>query len=318
MTTPDNAAVRPSLLSTKFHRANAAASAGAPDAARRRAMAGMAAWVATPGIVGCTALAAPESAAWETRLRGNTIALLGEVHDNAELHRLRTAVLRRALRAGWRPAVVMEQFDVDRQTDIDRARSERPGDAAHLIKLAGATRGWDWRHYEPMLALVLEHKLPLHAGNLPRAVASRLVRETAPTVFGAERAAELGLDRAADPAWQAAQEHQIDQGHCRALPPTLLPGMARGQLARDAVMAEQLQRHAAHGAVLLAGNGHVRRDLGVPRWLDAARKNDVLVVGFIEAGEAQPSAASAFDAVLVAAPAPRADPCASFKPPPAG
>lgn len=289
-------------------------SAAPADAARRRAIVSAAVWIAAPNVVGCSArVRAPD--AWEARLRGSTIALLGEVHDNAELHRVRTTVLKRAFEAGWRPVVVMEQFDIDRQADIDRARSERPRDAAHLIALAGAKRGWEWRHYEPAIALVLEHDLLLRAGNLPRALASRLVRETPDAVFGTGRAAELGLNGAPGAAWQAAQEREIDRGHCGALPPALLPGMARGQFARDAVMAQQLQFHAARGAVLLAGNGHVRRDIGVPRWLPAPMAADALVVGFIEADEAEPSAAPRFDAIVVAAPAQREDPCASFKPP---
>ena len=45
------------------------------------------------------------------------------------------------------------------------------------------------------------------------------------------------------------------------------PLMARAQFARDAVMARALAAHAERGVVLLAGNGHVRRDIGVPRWL---------------------------------------------------
>ena len=36
----------------------------------------------------------------DARLRGTTIALLGEVHDNAEGQRRRVALLRSALRAG--------------------------------------------------------------------------------------------------------------------------------------------------------------------------------------------------------------------------
>jgi len=45
------------------------------------------------------------------------------VHDNAALHRDRLDVLRRAVaHAGWRPAIAMEQFDIDRQPDIERAR----------------------------------------------------------------------------------------------------------------------------------------------------------------------------------------------------
>ena len=110
-----------------------------------------AAWLAALMLTAC---ATPEPAAqWESRLRGDAVVLLGEVHDNAEQHRLRLAVLRRALSAGWRPAIAMEQFDIDRQADIDRARRERPRDAQHLIEAATAPRsGWDWALYRPVVA----------------------------------------------------------------------------------------------------------------------------------------------------------------------
>ena len=268
---------------------------------------------------------------WEARLRGATVVLLGEVHDNAEHHRQRSAVLRRALRAGWRPAVVMEQFDTDRQADIERSRMERPLDAQHLIASAGAARGWDWGHYAEPIGLILEFDLPLLAGNLPRALATRLTREGVAAVLGAERTRELGLNEAPDAQWQAAQEREIDLGHCGALPRSALAGMARAQFTRDAVMAQLLREHAARGAVLLAGTGHVRRDIGVPRWLGAlpsqgatlpqnaapgVQRNpdtaSVLAVGFIEA-DAQARAPNRFDAVVIAAPAQRDDPCEAFK-----
>jgi uncharacterized iron-regulated protein len=273
--------------------------------------------LAAPGLVGCGVLARdPEP--WEARLGGGTIALLGEVHDNAEHHRRREIILRRACDAGWRPVVVMEQFDIDRQADIDRARRERAVDAAHLIALAGAQRGWDWKYYEPLIAIVLQFDLPLLAGNLPRPVAARLVRETPQAVFGPKRAGELGLDAAPDAAWQAEQEREIDQGHCGALPRRLWAGMAQAQFARDAVMAELLCVHAASGAVLLAGNGHVRRDIGVPRWLSGVPAPTLLAVGFVESASAPLASetyAERFDAVVITAPARRADPCKDFKAP---
>ena len=55
---------------------------------RRRLLTGAAA-VVVSGI-GCTLLRADRlDSAWTARLRGDTIALLGEVHDNPVLHRLR-------------------------------------------------------------------------------------------------------------------------------------------------------------------------------------------------------------------------------------
>jgi uncharacterized iron-regulated protein len=249
---------------------------------------------------GCALGEAPPS--WETRLRGDTLALLGEVHDNAEGHRRRAASLRRAVEAGWRPAVVMEQFDADRQADIDRSRRERPDDASHLIAQASPGRsGWDWALYRPVIELALVHDLPLVAGNLPRAEATRLVREPFDAVLGRERATRLGLDAPLDAAWQAAQEREIDAGHCGTLPRTLWPGMARAQAARDAQLAQALRAHASRGAVLLAGNGHVRRDLGVPRWLSGAAADRVLAVGYVEEGTA-PTGPQQYDALVVTPP----------------
>jgi hypothetical protein len=128
-------------------------------------------------------------------------------------------------------------------------------------------------------------------------------------VFDAATITGLGLDRAIDAEWQSAQEREIDAGHCHALPADLWPRMARAQFARDAVMAQALGAHAAHGAVLLAGNGHARRDLGVPRWL-ALDPRRVLAVGFLEDEDSAPP--SAFDAVVRSARAARADPCAGL------
>jgi uncharacterized iron-regulated protein len=124
----------------------------------------------------------------------------------------------------------------------------------------------------------------------------------------------LGLDRAVAPDWQQAQEREIDRGHCGALPASLWPRMAQAQLARDAVMADLLRRHAAaHGLVLLAGNGHVRRDIGVPRWLNGSPLQPRLfVLGLLEHDDTRTSP-DAFDATLRTEVAERPDPCVEFK-----
>ncbi|MBV9889469.1 MAG: ChaN family lipoprotein [Rhizobacter sp.] len=262
-------------------------------------------------VAGCASSA--ERGNWQARLSDNHVVLLGEVHDNHELLRLRLAVLERAFAAGWRPAIVMEQFDRDRQGDIDRARRERPEDAQHVIDLAvPAKSGWDWDDYRPFVALALAYRVPLVAANVSGADTARIVRGGYVAVFDAATIAALGLDRTIDPAWQAGQEHEIDLGHCSALPRDVWPRMARAQYARDAFMAQMLREHGAHGAVLLAGNGHARRDLGVPRWL-ALEPERVLTVGFLENDSALP--AGAFDAVVRAPPAPRDDPCKRFAQP---
>lgn len=264
-------------------------------------------------IPATTVTTAADNPSWQGRLRHDTAALLGEVHDNPEVHRLRAAALRRACEAGWRPAIVMEQFDLDRQADLDRGRREKPHDAEHLIARASpGNSGWHWAYYEPVIALALAFDLPLLAGNLARAKAARIVGDGYEAVLGARRVRELGLNAPVDPRWQAAVADEIDAGHCGMLPAAMLPGMVRAQFARDASMAQVLLQNAAHGAVLIAGNGHVRRDFGVPRWLTDLPPKRVLAVGFIEAGDAVTP--GQFDAVVVTAGIPRNDPCKELAP----
>lgn len=268
---------------------------------------------------------APQGDAWESRLRGNTIVLLGELHDNPHHHRLRLETLRRAFAAGWRPAIMLEQLDREKQSDIDRARAKKPRDAQHVIDSAAprapvnGTRGggWNWDYYRPFVALALEYDVPLIAANLSNADAVSVVREGYTALFDAQTMHTLGLDRPVPQALQAAQELEIDIGHCKALPAQMLPPMARGQMARDAVMANRLAQNAARGVVLIAGNGHVRRDLGVPYWLDESLRARTLAVGYLEASPqgARPARETnaAFDVVVHAPAADRTDPCIEFK-----
>lgn len=88
--------------------------------------------------------------------------------------------------------------------------------------------------------------------------------------------------------------------------------MAAAQIARDQFMARLIERHADRGVVLLAGNGHVRRDIGVPRWLPAELGQRVKAIGLLEDGDATDR--SAFDHSLVTPRQPREDPCAALRP----
>ncbi|CAG9182348.1 ChaN family lipoprotein [Cupriavidus respiraculi] len=270
--------------------------------------AALAAALAVPfALAGCAG--APHESEGEIhQLAAYRYVLLGEVHDNPEAHRRRLASLAHAIDAGWRPAIAMEQFDRERQADIDRARRERPGDADYLIAQAG-TKGWDWSLYRPVVALALRHDLPLVAANLSREDARGVMRGAG--VFSEAERERLGLARPLPPALAATQTAVLERGHCGHFPAAMLPGMLNAQAARDAVMAAALRAHAEHGVVLLAGNGHVREDIGVPHWL-GAKPAEVFSVGYLEA--AAPDEAGAYDKVVLVRPVERADPCKDAKP----
>ncbi|CAG9168240.1 ChaN family lipoprotein [Cupriavidus pinatubonensis] len=256
-------------------------------------------------LAGCTTTPqSPPPDTLSTTFPSNSYILLGEVHDNPTGQQQRLAALTRAVEQGWRPAIAMEQFDRERQVDIDRARRERPTDADYLIAQAGGG-GWQWTQYRPVVALALQYDLPLLAANLSRADAAKIVRGGLDGLFTPQQRAQLGLTGALPPDLAAAQTAVLDEGHCGNFPKAMLPGMLDAQAARDAVMAATLRPYAARGAVLIAGNGHVRKDIGVPRWLGDG-KGKAISVGYLERGQGNPAG---FDRVVTVAPVERGDPC---------
>ena len=237
------------------------------------------------------------------------VLLLGEVHDNAAGHAARADLLRERIEAGWRPAIAMEQFDTGQQAALDAAMREC-ADADCVVARAAPTKSsWTWEYYTPVVALALEYRLPLLAANLSRADASKVVKDGFGAALPADLIARYRLD--ALPAdVLAAQESEVRDSHCGMLPEPMVAPMAKAQVARDVVMAETLRAHAASGVVLVAGNGHVRRDIGVPYWLlrDGLAPH---AIGFLEPA----SDPAGFDAHRRIPAAQRADPCAGFKPP---
>jgi len=280
------------------------------------------------------------------RARSARYVLLGEVHDNALHHQLRTVLLRLLLSDGVPTTVVFEQIDRQYNTALQGAAERALADAAKRgtavdvepVIDAGqfARKGWAWPLHRPLFIAALGGGATLGGGNLSRAEASAVVR-------GGVDAAPVdvrGLLDSADslPAgtgWTSQQQavllHEVDVGHCGALPAQMLAPMALAQRARDAALAlamvQAMQRSSAGArVVLIAGNGHLRRDIGVPHYLrvlaarnaePAAAAPRVMGVAFMErSDDGTPDVADGTqDEVWFTPRAERTDPCASFKPP---
>ena len=255
------------------------------------------------------------------RLRPARYVLLGEIHDDALQHRLRAALLR-ALLADGRPTwVVFEQ--IDRQHNAALAAAPRDTEA---VVSAGQLdkKGWGWPLHRPLFDAALAGGATVVGGNLSRAEASSVVRggvALAPVELqrwlAAPEAASAALPSAWTPAQDAELRHQVDAGHCSALPASIIAPMALAQRARDAALAVAMTA-APPGVrvVLIAGNGHVRRDIGVPHYLSAAQADGLVSIAFLEGGiDGAMVADGPYDQAWFTTPVERPDPCASFHPP---
>jgi uncharacterized iron-regulated protein len=235
--------------------------------------------------------------------------ILGEVHDNSGQHRLQAEILRTMLHARRAPALAMEQFDLENQSALDAARARGERDPERLADAGRLDRkGWRWPDYKPLVELAAANNLPLLAADLSRGDARVLMKSGRPA---------QGL-APATPVQHAALEQDIIDGHCGIRPPAaLLLGMIEAQRARDARMAEVLERVGDTGAVLIAGKGHARRDRGVPSYLSPRLQEKLLSIAFQEVAPdgtiPQASYAGVYDLVWFTPRAIRDDPCRNFR-----
>ncbi|EQD70337.1 lipoprotein [mine drainage metagenome] len=242
--------------------------------------------------------------------------LLGEVHDNQAGHALRQHWLESLAKHGDF-VLAMEQLNRARQAALTEADDKVQGPmvqsdpALRSMAEAGGFdfKGWHWDFYAPALALAVNQHWPLGATNLDRQSLMKLMT-------GKDPLPSVPLH------WSARQQEiltaEIREGHCHLLPETLLPGMVAAQLARDRSMAESLvawHHQTGKPVILLAGNGHLRKDTAVPQWLQQLDPGArVVSVAVLEPEQMHdPKLVGIYDDTFEVPLQPRVDPCVALR-----
>lgn len=246
------------------------------------------------------------------RANAADFVLLGELHDNPAHHQARGALL--AAGAARKPAVVFEQMAWGTAPIAPPAAGE--SEESWLDAHGFDRKGWKWPLHQPVVDAAIAAHGTLWGSNLPREALRPVVREgigAAPAGLG-----RLIQQAPLDSVAQAAIDQELFEGHCGKLPAEMVPGMRAAQQVRDAAMTDVLLAAGAGGpAWLMAGDGHVRMDMGVPRLLrKLAPAKKLLVVGFVERGTEEavpgPAAGRRYQVLVVTPPAAREDPCAGL------
>jgi len=220
-----------------------------------------------------------------TKLSQGSYVLLGEKHDNPDHHILQRTVLEDLIGGEVAEQVTFEMLDSLVQERLLKLYLQAPMNSQELkAYLMWDADGWDWSFYGPLLESAYSAGLRMSAGNLSRDEVSSIYSDAATDspVLDASALAVLRRD--------------IDASHCGMLPQSQFPAMVRVQQARDAAMAAAMDTPKAGGTnILIAGNYHVRRDVGVPRYLFLGAPNlstsEVIALSFseVQPGQTDPS-----------------------------
>jgi uncharacterized iron-regulated protein len=255
------------------------------------------------------------------------ILLLGEIHDNREHHKVQALLtgMHEPSTGPSKTAVVFEQFRADQQGVLE-AFTSNPFSVDELKRTTNWSKsGWGDTMYDRLFQEVVNFRLPLYAGDLPRASIMKVAKD-GEGALPAEDRARLKLDLPLGAKLDDASLTEIEESHCGMMPKEALGGMAFAQRYRDASLADAVLKAAdRHGsAILIAGNGHVRTDRGVP-WYIRQRAPDKKVVAVmlieVEDGKNDPEAyvprdpdgKPAADYIIFTPRAERGDPCEKMR-----
>lgn len=239
------------------------------------------------------------------RMKAADVVILGEIHDNPVHHEVQTQVL-----SDLQPkAVVWEMLTGVEAARINAALIRQPERLEQVLEWAES--GWpSFAMYHPIFQAAPEARI--YGGEVPRAAAQAVFQGGAAVAFGAD-AARYGLTVDLSPDESAEREGLQLEAHCNAIPKDRLAAMVDIQRLRDAVLAREViaaLEDTGGPVAVITGNGHARRDWGVPIFLDRVRPGlDIFVLGQSEGGQVS----GVFDAVLDAPPVDRGDPCEAFR-----
>ena len=261
------------------------------------------------GAAGC-ATPAPLGADGQARLATllpADVLLLGEQHDAPAHQQLQRQTVQWLAARGALAALALEMAEQGRSTaGLPRDASE--ADVQHA--LAWRDAGWPWKTYRPVVMAAVRAGVPVLGANLPAARQREAMRDAA-------------LDARLPPAALAEQQQRMRDGHCGLLPESQIGPMTRVQIARDIAMADTVRaaRQPGRTVLLVAGNGHVHRALGVPLHLPPDLTTKVLSA---QSGQAQaaidsevtdtlPAHTSGADLLWPTPPVPPRDYCAELR-----
>ena len=184
------------------------------------------------------------------------LLLVGEQHDAAPHQRLQRQLVEALAQERRLGAVVMEMAEHGKSTN-ELGPSASEAEVRQALDWHDRT-GWPWPVYGPVVMAAVRRGVPVHGGNLPREAMRSAMQNGS-------------MDSLLAPEALARQGEGIRQGHCGLLPESQIAPMVRIQIARDQTMARTAEGLVQRGktVMLIAGQAHVRRDLGVPAHLPA-------------------------------------------------
>lgn len=246
--------------------------------------------------------------------------LLGENHDNISHHRNQALVIEFLATTHRSVSVAFEMIDDNQYKFIKGSQFTTAHELIDLLNHFDT--GWEYEnYYKPVFDSVIRSGFIISPANIDSNRLMNIVMQESADV-PAETARILS-STPLTPEIELEMQKDIIESHCDMLDAEQALPMVQAQRIRDATIAASLLNSKSDLRLLIAGNGHVRRDSGVPRYLLAQDRTAVIVtVGMFEVDEGRNDVSAyaqdwggdglPFDYVWFTARADKEDPCIEY------
>jgi uncharacterized iron-regulated protein len=249
--------------------------------------------------------------------------LIGEVHDNPQHHEWQANIMKELVKT---PTVLgFEQLSSFQQSSLDEYLTNNHQNPSGIGRaVLWEQSGWPpFTIYLPIFEVALTNHWQILGMMFPKEKMKPVYQKGAAAVLPAAAMAILNPENFS-PETKNEMAKLMYLAHCSMMPQDKMMPMVRVQIAKDAYMAHQISTAAKEKrAVIIAGNGHVRKDWGIPHFLQKiGRKGQQTVISIVEVdkGKLDPSlymesSPRLSDFVIFTASYQRKDPCESLKHP---
>lgn len=256
-----------------------------------------------------------------SKLLVSNYILLGETHDNIRHHLNQGWVIDNLARQADSTSVSFEMIDNTQAKFIAKTNIKKTDELIELLNHYNS--GWEYEtYYKGLFERVLQAGFRIYPANIERRKLINIIRQNnseLPT-----ETEQLMTQVSLTHDMENSLQKEIVESHCGMIDLETAKPMMQGQYIRDATMALSLLNSDAGKRVLIAGNGHVRKDRGVPQYLSSRDKEArIITVSMREVEHDRVDIASyqtrweakkfPFDYVWFTARAVREDPCLDFK-----
>lgn len=196
-------------------------------------------------------------------LKGANYLLIGEKHDNPDHHQIQSLLLGRLVTS--RSVVTFEMLQ-QQQTSMFDISATSLSELKSQLQWNQLNRGWPWEFYGPLVLRVLDGGADVVGAGFDKQELMQIYRGNIPEQYRDLMALDYSE------SLQQTLTEDLEISHCHKLPKTQIQPMVIIQRLRDLAMAKAMKRDFGEDgeqSILIAGNFHVRRDVGVPLYLDS-------------------------------------------------